>query len=154
MDNRNKVVELLKNYRYYKQAIRGYWRRSSDEMITDRYMSAAPCRTAIYSDTPIGRGSGSRIPTLTGSWSLLDEIEYKEYTYIVDRIDQALDTLTDDERSVVTQKWVNGLTLKEIGERKNYSEAWAKKIHRRAIQNMEICLRFDHAPRVDRVPVA
>lgn len=153
--DRDKVAKLLKNYRYYKVAVKGYNRQTTDQLLHNRYMSAAPCRTAVYSDMPMGGSSGGpRIPTLTGGWGFEDELEYSEYTYIIGRIDDALDSLTDEARSVITLKWMDGLTLDQISKRKGYSEAWAKKVHRKAIGDLALCFRFDMVPKVDSVPVA
>lgn len=153
--DRDKVTSLLKNYRYYKVAVKGYNRQSSDQLITNRYMSAAPCRTAVYSDMPRHASSGgTKTPILAGGWSFEDEIEYSEYNYIIGRIDDALHSLADEARSVVTLKWMDGLTLDQIGKRKGFSEAWAKKIHRKAIGDLALCFRFDSVPKVESVPVA
>lgn len=147
--DRDKVTKLLKNYRYYRMAVKGYERNTTDELITNKYFSAARCRTTLYSDMPMGMGGGSSAPRLTGGWSLDDESEYREYKYIVERIDDALNLLSDEEKSVLVLKWMDGMTLDQIATRKGFSEAWAKKVHRKSINDLALCFRFDFVPDVD-----
>lgn len=157
--DRDKITELLKNYRLYKLAIRDYERpepQGSHNRITERYFEASPCRIVAYSDMPMGTGSGSRPPKITGLWAWEDNVEYHAFKYAVRRVEDALDLLSDDERSVVTLKWMDDLTLDEVGRRKNYSREWVKKVHRRALSKLCICLRFDEAPKMgtEHQPVA
>ncbi|RAV22214.1 sigma factor-like helix-turn-helix DNA-binding protein [Paenibacillus contaminans] len=156
--NRDKVTELLRNYRYYKMAIRDYETPEMKPNYTfgpERFFTAAPCRTTSYSDMPMGTGSGSRAPTLTGDWTLEDHIEYEKYRYAAKRVEMALELLSDEERSVISLKWMDGLTLDQIGKRKKYSREWVKKMHRRALEKLTICLRFDEVPSIEpNVPVA
>lgn len=148
---KDKVTELLKNYRSYVAAIRNYHRQTSDEMNYDPYMSAAPCRVAVYSDTPIGRGSGSRPPTLTGGWSLADHLHYQSIVDAVQYITEALDALTADERSVIELKYMDGLTLETIAQRKAYSRRTIRRIHSRALTKLEIALGFVRLPEMEKV---
>ena len=128
----------------------------SHNRITERYFEASPCRIVAYSDMPMGTGSGSRAPSITGLWTWEDTSEYNQFKYAVRRVDDALDLLSDDERSVVTLKWMDDLTLDQIGTRKRYSREWVKKVHRRALGKLSICLRFDEVPSIEteRQPVA
>lgn len=157
--DRNKATELLGNYRYYKFAIRDYENpyinaESLASITEQKYEYAAPARVTLFSDMPIGRGSGSRMPTLTGEWGINDHIQYNAVKYAVQRVDCALDLLSDEERSVITLKWVDELTLQQIADRKRYSRDWAKKIHRKALGKLAKMLMFDYVPQVDKIPVA
>lgn len=152
MDQRNKITEMLKNYRYYKLAIAIYNDLEDGEFVyyTDPYMTAAPARMTLYSETPIGRGDGSRPPRLSGRWLASDVIDFTRYKQAINRIDSALDLLNNIERSVIILKWMDGLTLEEIGRKKNYGRDWAKKVHQRAFKNLEKSLRFDDVPKIDK----
>jgi RNA polymerase sigma factor (sigma-70 family) len=142
-----KVSKLLGKYKFYKQALKGFERLLAVNEIEDRYMSAAACRTVQYSDTPIGRGSGSNPPFLTGEWDLQSRLEYEEYSYIVKRIDGALEALNEEERSVIQLKWFHGLFLNEIATRKNLSQRQVERIHTRAMRQLDLCLKFDKVPK-------
>lgn len=149
--DREKVVELLKNYRAYVIALRNYHRQTSDELEQNPYLSAAPCRVTLYSDTPVGRGSGSRPPTLTGGWSLADHLHYQSIVDAVQYITEALDALTADERSVIELKYMDGLTLEVIAQRKAYSRRTIRRIHSRALMKLEIALGPVRVPEVEKV---
>lgn len=139
--NREQITEALKMYRSYKVGIAAYERVQINNDNWNPFVASA-CRVAVYSDTPLGTGSGSKQPTLTGGWSLEDHMEYQNYCETVKWIDVALDSLTTDERHVITLKWMDGLTLRQISERTPYSERTVKTIHGRSLDKMYACLRF------------
>lgn len=140
--NKEQITEALKMYRSYKTGISGYERPYVPDYNANRYETAAACRVTLYSDMPMGTGSGSRAPTLTGGWSLEDHIEYMRFKDIVSWIDLALEALTADERHIITKKWMDGLTLKQISMVTQYSERTVKTIHGRGLDKMYTCLRF------------
>ncbi|WP_239632932.1 sigma factor-like helix-turn-helix DNA-binding protein [Paenibacillus sp. H1-7] len=143
--SKDKVTELLKNYKSYKAAIEDYERPYGEDNY-GKYMVAAPCRTAGYSDMPMGGSYGPRVPKLTGDWYYEDFKEYEEYQYVVRRIGIALDALNTDERTVITLKWLDDFTLDEISQRKRFSLPTVKRIHRRALEKLEISLKFVRPP--------
>lgn len=142
--NRDQMTEALKMYRAYKAGISAYERVRILGVAGTNYnpFAAAGCRVAIYSDTPMGTGSGSRIPYLTGLWGNEDEREYLYFCEVVKWLDVALDTLTTDERHVITLKWMDGLTLGQIASRTPYSERTVKTIHSRSLEKMHKPLMF------------
>lgn len=139
--NKEQITEALKMYKSYKAGIAGYERPFMNDNL-DPYMNAAACRVTLYSDMPVGTGSGSRAPTLSGGWSMDDHLEYMRFKEIVRWIDVALETLTADEEAVVKKKWMEGMTLKQISKTGHYSERTVKSIHGRGLDKMHNCLRF------------
>lgn len=146
--NRGKIEQLLKNYRLYKLAIRDYQKaeKPTKEEAEGPYMVAAPARVTMYSDTPVGQGSGSKPPQLTGVWGMYDYMEYHAYRYAVERVDAALHLLSEKERRVVVMRWMDGMNMKQIGKEMNYSRENIKKIHLRAIEKLSKAMRFDQVP--------
>lgn len=146
---RKKVEELLRNYPLYKHAIQNYESIEQDIYSLDpnmKYMIAAPARTTLISETPIGRGVGSSPPRLSGGWSYIDLIEYRAYKRAVERVEAALELLNEKERFVIQMKYMKDHTLEQVGRRKGYSREWAKKVHRRAMEKLCTALRFDDVP--------
>jgi hypothetical protein len=144
--------QLLENYPFYKFAIAGYEAKEPElgMDIMAKYQYAAPARVVLYSDMPMGTGSGSRAPKLTGMWQYEDNLEYRKVKKAVERTECALDLLTVVEREVIILKYMGGLTLAKTGERKHYSREWAKGIHRRAIAKLNNALMFDEVPIIDK----
>lgn len=141
MIDRDKVTELLKNYRSYKYAVRMY-----------EQSKGIPCAgIAVYDDMPRSSSFGSRAPRMNDGISLEDTIDYRTYKSAVNAIEGAMDTLKRDERNVIEYKWIHGLTLEKIDERFHYGRGYARQIHRRALQHMAICLRFTDAPQIQEV---
>lgn len=143
--------QLLKNYNLYKFALAGY-EAAEPELSMDlvaKYQSAAPARVVLYSDMPMGTGSGSQEPKLTGLWSYEDNKEYRAVKKAVERTECALDLLTKVEREIITMKYIKGLTFAEAGKEKHYSREWAKTIHSRAIGKLNKALMFDDVPQIN-----
>lgn len=139
MDQRN-VTKLLKNYPQYKYAVRNY-----DETAESRHYLQA----TRYSDMPRGGdGYGPKVPGGYGV-SFKDNMDYHAYTRAVKMVEGALDTLTDEERSVIKLKWMDDLTLGQIANRKNYSKDTIKRTHRRAMEKLNICFRFADIPEIE-----
>lgn len=142
--NRDKITELLRNYRSYKYAIRMY---ESPRMIC--------AGTASYDDMPRNGSFGSRIPPRNDGISFEDANDYITYKEAVEAVDGALETLTDDEQSVIKLRWMDSLTLEQISRRKFCSRDTIKRIHKRAYNQLSICLRFvREVPQIEKVPVA
>ncbi|MNW51826.1 Sigma-70, region 4 [compost metagenome] len=150
---RERITYELKYYRSYKAAVEGTMRRknmnSINEIFENKYMTAAPCRVTLFSDMPMGRGSGSRPPTLTGGMTFDDLLELERYQEMIEMIDIALASLTEAEFEVITLKWMDDLTLNQISDRKGISPRTAKTIHSRALDKLYTSLRFYHPPKIE-----
>lgn len=144
--NTNKVTELLKSYRAYRYAVRQY----------ENHHPLPQAGVANYSGMPGGSGAPElffdRVGKMAdmGHTSLKDAIDYSDYKEIVDTIDGAMETLTDEQQSVIKLKWMDGMTLIDIARRKSYSESNVKRLHKIAITHLAICLQFVYVPRIDQ----
>lgn len=138
--DKNKVTTLLKRYPSYKYAVRMYE--------TTGWVALTG---TVWSDMPRGGGFGSRAPVKFACDSLQDVMDYQAYKRAVNAVEGALETLTEDERSVITLKWMHGLTLSVIEERRHMGTGYAKQIHRRALGNLAICLRFAEVPEIEDI---
>ena len=143
--NQDGVAELLKRYKSYKFAVRNYenagWAAIGNNVDRDGFG---------------GGGFGSRAPKKYGT-SFNDHMDYQEYKRIVNTIEMALDTLTDDEREVIRLKWFEDITLKTISYRKGegYSLPTVNRIHRKALDKIAICFRFeDSIPEIELIPAS
>lgn len=140
-----KVEKLLKNLKHYRFAKNNY----------EKHNPYPQAGIANYDGMPSGSGppelffaQQGRMADM-GNTSIKDAIDYKQYKEAVDLIEGALDTLTDDERSIVTLKWVHKLSLKEIADRKNMGLTTVKSKHRSALSSLEICFRFYQPPQIE-----
>jgi RNA polymerase sigma factor (sigma-70 family) len=143
--DRDKVTELLKNYRSYQYAIRMY-----------ETTGWAAIGGTGYSELGMPRNSsfGPRAPVKFTCDSLADRLDYQQYKRAVEAVDGALKTLNDDEESVIRHKWMDDMTLAQIARRKNYSERTVKRMHKMALTKLAICLRFFDVPEIEQIPVA
>ena len=55
-------------------------------------------------------------------------------------VEQAMSSLTDQERSLIRDVYFQGLTIKEAGERIGISKAWASRLHARVLQSLGLQL--------------
>lgn len=145
--NRENVTELLKNYRNYKYAVNQY----------ERHRPRAGAGIANYDGMPSGSGAAelffapnSRMADM-GHTSFQDELDFQAYKAVIQDIDGGLDMLTDEEHSVVRLKWMEGLSLRDIADRKQYSVETVKRNHKRALEKLGICYRFIKAPQVSDI---
>lgn len=145
--NRENVTELLKNYRNYKYAVNQY----------ERHRPRAGAGIANYDAMPSGSGAAelffapnSRMADM-GHTSFQDELDFQAYKAVIRDIDGGLDMLTDEEHSVVRLKWMEGLSLRDIADRKQYSVETVKRNHKRALEKLGICYRFIKAPQVSDI---
>lgn len=134
MNDRNKVVELLKNYRSYRYAVsNGIAPHVADDM------------------TGSGGGYGPRVPTLfRGTWDASTD-DYNRYSRAVRMVEGAVSEVLDDhEADIVRMKYMerNSLTLEKIAERTGISERTIKSYHKRALTKLTVCLRFVEAPEI------
>lgn len=145
--DRDKVTELLKNYRSYKYAVSRY----------ERHKPRASAGVANYDAMPSGSGapelffaSQGRMADM-GHTSLQDRMDYSDYSQVVQDIDGGLDTLTDEEQSVIRLKWMDGMNLRDIAARKQYSVETVKRNHKRALEKLGICFRFIRVPQINTI---
>ncbi|MFD1136749.1 sigma factor-like helix-turn-helix DNA-binding protein [Paenibacillus urinalis] len=136
----DKVTRLLRNYPSYRYAVRMY---EKDQPVM--------LQATEYTDMPRGGGFGSRAPK-TFDKSLDDLMDYEEYKKSVNYIEGALETLNDEEYSIVKLRWMDDLTLDQIAVRKNTSTSTVKRVHRRALAKLSICLRFAEVPYIESIP--
>lgn len=137
--DRDKVTELLKNYRSYKYAVSNGIAPHQEEDILGMPMSfdyGSRPPSGIY-----GRGS------LQGSTN-----DYRAYKRVVEAIDGAVnDVLGDDEQKVIRYKYMerNTLTLSQIAEGKLYChERRAIYLHKKALKALALALMFVELPEI------
>lgn len=136
--DRDKVTELLKNYRSYKYAVsNGIAPYQTEDML------GMPMSFNFGSRPPIGlNGRGSMEPSVT---------DYRIYSRVVKLIEGAIeDVLDDDERDVVRLKYLerNKLTLERIADRKHMHKNTVTVIHKRALKNLSNALLFVEVPEI------
>lgn len=56
----------------------------------------------------------------------------------IDMVDRTLKGLTQLERDVVTEKYINSKQWWQVGSKVRFSESWCKKIRKRAIDKMVV----------------
>lgn len=147
--SRENVTELLKNYRSYKYAVSRY----------AKHRAVPAAGVANYEAMPSGSGASELFFTLNGRMadmghsSFQDELDYQSYSEAVENIDGALDMLTDEEQSVIRLKWMDGISLRDIADRKKYSVETVKRNHKRALEKLGICFRFVKIPQIEETVV-
>ena len=143
MNERDKVQELLKNYRSYKYAVSN---------------GIAPFVDEDTLGMPMALDFGSRPPRLMGSRGSLvsSTTDFRKYDRAVRMISGAVeDVLDDDEREVVTLRWMerNTMTLERIAERKRVCERTVRTVHKRALNKLTLALRFVDVPDIHNLDI-
>jgi hypothetical protein len=148
--DRDKVTELLKNYRSYKYAVSN---------------GIAPFVEEDTLGMPRALDYGPRAPRgLSGRGSIHGSInDYRQYKRVVQAIDGAVnDVLGDEEQKVIRYKYMerNTLTLSQIADAFNMSERRALYLHKKALKALALALVFVEVPEIinldkhlDKVPV-
>lgn len=138
----SKVEELLKNYLSYRHAVNVY----------ERHKPMPSAGIANYSGMPSGSGAPERFFSIVGKPADMgyttdeDYQDYVEYKTAVVEIEGALETLTEEQLSVIKLKWMQDVSLKQIAVRKHCHEVTIKKMHRIAINRLTKALRFTDVP--------
>jgi predicted DNA-binding protein (UPF0251 family) len=136
MNDRNRVVELLKNYRSYRYAVSN---------------GIAPHVADDTAGMPMGGSYGPRVPSLLrGSWDVPTD-DYRRYSRAVKMVEGAVSEVLDDNESIIiSMKYMerNSLTLEKIAERTGISERTIKSYHKRALTKLTVCLRFVDTPEI------
>lgn len=142
--DKDKITELLRNYPSYRYAVRQY----------ETHRPHPQAGIANYSAMPSGSGAPERFfvnpgkPADMGATGFKDLLDYETYRSIVNEIEGALQTLTDDECNVVLMKWAKDQTLKQIAENKGHSIDTIKKQHKRGLTKLAIAMRFTEVPEI------
>lgn len=148
--DKDKITELLRNYPSYKYAVRQY----------ENHRPYPQAGIANYSAMPSGSGAPERFfvnpgkPADMGATTFQDQIDYTAYRDIVNELEGAILTLTEDEQSVIMLKWVHDITLKQIADRKGYSVDTIKRQHKRGLAKLTIALRFTKVPEIQTIELA
>lgn len=145
MIDRDKVTELLKNYRSYKYAVRMY-----EQSI------GVPCATtAVYDDMPRSSSFGSRSPRMNDGISVQDTLDYLELKQVVEAIDGAVQyVLSDDEQMVIKRKYLdqNTTTLYRISVAKDKDESTIRRWHKEALRKLATSLEMITKPSMYEIP--
>jgi DNA-directed RNA polymerase specialized sigma subunit, sigma24 homolog len=140
--HKDQITEALKNYRSYRYAVNQY----------ERHRPFPQAGVANYTGMSGGEGAPELFFTQNarmadmGRTGFQDRLDYQAYKDFIDEVDGALNTLSDEEQSVIKLKWMEGLTLKTISDRKSYSVETIKRTHTRALNKLAVCFRFMSGP--------
>lgn len=135
--NHDKVTELLKNYRAYKQAIYNY----------EHHTPQPSAGVANYSAMPSGSGAPElffeRVGKMAdmGLVSALDRYDNDTYKAVVHIVDVSVaQVLDDNERYVIENKWLmrNRMELYRIAIVKDVDERTISRWHRSALRKLNI----------------
>lgn len=136
MNDRNRIVELLKNYRSYKYAVSN---------------GISPHVAEDNTGMPFNSSYGPRVPILRrGSWDGSTD-DFRRYSCIVRMIEGAVnDVLSDDEQKVIRYKYMerNTLRLCEIADRIHVNERRAIYLHKKALKSLGQALMFVDVPEI------
>jgi hypothetical protein len=142
-----KVTELLRMYPSYKRAVISY----------ESHHPTPSAGIANYDPMPSGHGAPllffeqqGRMADM-GRTGLKDLLDYRELKRAVEDVSGALnDALTETEKEVIELKWMKGVSLKSIEERKFMGKGYARQIHRTAYNKLVEALRFTNVPKLEQ----
>lgn len=144
---RESVTELLQNYPNYKCAMRQF----------ERHQPMPSAGIANYEGMPSGSGAqelffapNGRMADMGGT-VYQDRLDYNAYANAVKDIEEGLETLTDEERSVVKLKWIDKMSLQQIADRKGISLTTVKVRHKSALASLRVCYRFVKQPEIHEI---
>lgn len=141
----SKVTELLIKYPAMKYAVTVY----------ESHKPRPSAGIANYTAMPTGSGAPERFfaivgkPADMGMTTKDDYTDYIQYKAAVTEIEGALSILTDDQQMVIKNKWLKGLTLKQIQSMRYCSLDTVKRNHRMALSTLEDALRFTYIPEIE-----
>lgn len=138
MTDRDKVTELLKNYRSYRYAVSN---------------GIAPHEPNDTLGMPMGLDYGPRAPRAFGERgnTIQSAMDYRIYSRAVKMLEGAVeDVLDDDEREIIRLKYIerNTLTLENIADRRHMHKNTATTIHKRALKKLTKALIFVEVPEI------
>lgn len=144
MNTQEDIKEMLQNYRSYKFGVQQF----------ERHKPMASAGIASYEQRISGQGAPllffdnqGRMADM-GHTSFADLINYQKDKEAVEAVEGALYTLTEDERSVIILKWMDGITLKQIEQRKPMCLSTIKMHHRRGWTKVYNALKFVEIPEI------
>lgn len=150
--NRDKITELLRNYRAYKQAIYNY----------EQHKPRPSAGVANYSGMPGGDGAPELFFAPVGRMadygltSALDHFDHAMYTATVHVIERTVNEVLDDnERYVITQKWLerNTMELHKIAIIKEKDESTIRRWHKNALRKLSISFSgMYRVPEIEEIP--
>jgi hypothetical protein len=135
--DKNKVTELLGNYRSYLQAVYNY----------EHYKPLPSASIANYNPMPSGSGATELFFDRTGKaadmgfTSMLDHYDHQMYVAIVSIIAFTVEqVLTDDEQYVIKKKWLdrNPMELYKIAIVKECNESTVGRWHKKALSKLAV----------------
>lgn len=123
-DKINYAKSELRNYKFLAKALKGAENRV-EEIIA---------AIENYKTSPIvieGEGSSGSTKSYRNA-ELHDRLERRQQEYDaikfrVDKIEQFLDALDDEDREIVVDVYVDGMTIGDVASNNNYSEIGMKK---------------------------
>jgi RNA polymerase sigma factor (sigma-70 family) len=147
--HKDQITEALKNYRSYRYAVNQY----------ERHRPHPAAGSMAYEQTFSGSGApelffapNARMGDM-GHTSFQDRLDYQAYRTFISEVDGALDTLTEEEQSVIRLKWMEGIDLKKIAVRKDVSPVTISSTHKRALNKLAVCFRFLEVPQIENIKV-
>jgi RNA polymerase sigma factor (sigma-70 family) len=146
--HKDQITEALKNYRSYRYAVSQY----------ERHRPHPSAGSAAYEETFSGSGAPERFFAPNGKMADMgcttfqDRLDYQAYRTFIDEVDGAMDTLSEDERSILRLKWMDGMNLGDIAERKGCHRDTIASTHKRAINKLAVCFRFLEVPQLEHIP--
>lgn len=141
----SKVTELLIKYPAMKYAVTVY----------ENHKAVPSAGIANYSGMPGASGAPERFFAIVGksadmgNTSHQDYLDYLQYKAAVDEVEGALAVLNDDQQMVIKNKWLRGLTLKQITSMRYCSLDTVKRNHRMGLSMLEDALRFTKVPEIE-----
>lgn len=145
---RDQIIELLKNYQAYRQAISNY----------ENHQPYPMAAIANYDPMPSGSGAPElffanqgRMASM-GFVSELDTLDYRRYKRTVRAIDDTVENvLSDNERFVIKNKWLNQnrMDLCKIADYKDKDESTVRRWHREALKKLEITISLARVEKIE-----
>lgn len=145
MNNRDKVTELLKNYRSYRYAVKMY----------DKNIGIPAASIATYDDMPRGGSFGSRTPLVNDGFQFADQLDYHDLVYVVRSIEGAVEeVLNSKERLVIEKKYIGpeAWTLYKISIDEDKDESTIRRWHKEALRKLSIALGPVEKPKMYKIP--
>lgn len=140
MDKREKVLEMLRNYKYNKSRI---WNIELEICRHQRCGADYSIPSFDYSKDKISSTNAVSSTVENAIMNVEKEIERLErkkndIEMDVKLIDNSLYCLDETEKEIITLRYLADRTLKwkEVADRLNISESWGKTLHNEAIEKM------------------
>jgi RNA polymerase sigma factor for flagellar operon FliA len=154
---RGSILDGLSKMNWFNKAdyARGRYERMADQVM-DQSDSAADAQLeedmSWFRETTRSLGivylfSQSQQPARPNTENAIDSspspMETVIQSELARRLWQQVDQLPDEERIFIRTAYVEGLSLKEAGERIGISKAWASRLHGRILQKLALAFAAD-----------